>query len=55
MASPRYKALILLCAHSGLRIKEALNLEWGEVDLPRAVLTLKQGKGGKQRRVSIAP
>ena len=55
MASPRDKALILLCAHGGLRIEEALNLEWADVDLPGAVLTVKNGKGGKQRRVSLTP
>ncbi len=53
MSSPRDKALILLCAHGGLRIEEALNLEWSDVDLPGAVLRVKNGKGGKQRRVSL--
>ena len=55
VASPRDRALILLCAHGGLRIEEALNLEWTDVDLPGAVLTVKHGKGGKQRRVSLTP
>ena len=55
MASPRDKALILLCAHGGLRIEEALSLEWADVDLSGAVLTVKNGKGGKQRQVSLTP
>ena len=55
MAAPRDKALILLCAHGGLRIEEALDLEWADVDLPGAVLTVKNGKGGKQRRVTLTP
>jgi integrase len=55
MAAPRDRALILLCAHGGLRIEEALSLEWNDVDLPGAVLTVKHGKGGKQRRVSLTP
>ena len=55
MASPRDKALILLCAHGGLRIEEALSLAWTDVDLPGAVLTVKNGKGGKQRRVTLTP
>ena len=54
-ASTRDQALILLCAHGGLRIEEALSLDWADVDLPGAVLTVKNGKGGKQRRVSLTP
>jgi integrase len=55
MAAPRDRALILLCAHGGLRIEEALKLEWSDVDLPGAVLTVRHGKGGKQRRVTLTP
>ena len=55
MAGPRDQALILLCAHGGLRIEEALNLAWTDVDLPGAVLTVRNGKGGKQRRVTLTP
>ena len=55
MAFPRDKALILLCAHGGLRIEEALSLEWADVDLAGAVLTVRNGKGGKQRRVTLTP
>lgn len=53
MASPRDRALILLCAHGGLRIEEALRLTWPEVDLAGGVLTVRQGKGGKTRRVTM--
>ena len=55
MAAPRDKALILLCAHGGLRIEEALSLAWTDVDLPGAILTVRNGKGGKQRRVTLTP
>ena len=55
MAGPRDQALILLCAHGGLRIEEALSLAWTDVDLPGAVLTVRNGKGGKQRRVTLTP
>lgn len=54
-AAPRDKALVLLCAHGGLRIEEALRLAWNDVDLPGAVLTVRHGKGGKQRRVTLTP
>ena len=53
MATPRDRALILLCAHAGLRIEEALTLQWADVDLPGGLLTVRQGKGGKLRRVSL--
>jgi integrase len=53
MAAPRDQALILLCAHAGLRIEEALTLQWADVDLPGGLLTVRHGKGGKTRRVSL--
>lgn len=52
-ASPRDQALILLCAHGGLRIQEALTLTWEDVDLAASVLVVRQGKGGKARRVHL--
>ncbi|MEF2279911.1 site-specific integrase [Deinococcus sp. YIM 134068] len=53
MASPRDRALILLCAHGGLRIEEALKLRWEEVDLTWGVITVRNGKGGRMRRVTM--
>lgn len=52
-ASPRDQALILLCAHGGLRIQEALTLTWADIDIAAGVLTVRQGKGGKTRRVHL--
>lgn len=53
MASPRDQALILLCAHGGLRIQEALSLTWADIDLAAGVLTVQHGKGDKRRRVHL--
>ncbi|UQN09349.1 site-specific integrase (plasmid) [Deinococcus sp. QL22] len=53
MTAPRDRALILLCAHGGLRIEEALQLTWNDLDLPGGVLTVQHGKGGKTRRVTL--
>lgn len=53
MASPRDRTLILLCAHGGLRIEEALGLTWEEVDLAGGAITVRRGKGGKSRRVTM--
>ena len=52
-AAPRDRALILLCAHGGLRIAEALALTWADVQ--GQTLTVQHGKGGKLRRVECSP
>ncbi|WP_407543347.1 site-specific integrase (plasmid) [Deinococcus radiomollis] len=52
-ADARMRALLLLCAHAGLRISEALALEWEDVQLDGTELIVRSGKGGKQRRVVL--
>ena len=52
-ADERMKALILLCAHGGLRISEALAVRRADINLDGRELTVRHGKGGKQRRVVI--
>ncbi|GGM59963.1 integrase [Deinococcus arenae] len=47
---PRLAALLLLCAHAGLRVTEALTLKVS--DIQGAQLTV-HGKGGKVRRVPL--
>ncbi|MDL2345267.1 tyrosine-type recombinase/integrase [Deinococcus sp. MIMF12] len=47
---PRLAALLLLCAHGGLRAGEALGLRLG--DLQGGMVTVR-GKGGKLRRVPL--
>ncbi|WP_162485744.1 tyrosine-type recombinase/integrase [Deinococcus deserti] len=47
------RVLILLTAHAGLRIEEALTLTWTQVDLASRRLTV-QGKGRKRRIVGIS-
>lgn len=49
----RMKMLILLCAHGGLRISEALALTREDINLDGRELTVRNGKGGKQRRVVL--
>ncbi|MBB6099669.1 integrase/recombinase XerC [Deinobacterium chartae] len=53
-ADPLMRVLVLLGAHAGLRISEALALEAGDVDLARRRLTVRRGKGGRQRSVVIS-
>ncbi|WP_246581012.1 tyrosine-type recombinase/integrase [Deinococcus aestuarii] len=50
-AEPRMQALLLLCAHGGLRISEALALQWADVNLAARELIVRSGKGGKRRKV----
>ena len=52
-ADERMQALILLCAHGGLRISEALAIRRVDINLDGHELTVRHGKGGKQRRVVI--
>ncbi|GGN48306.1 tyrosine-type recombinase/integrase [Deinococcus daejeonensis] len=52
-ADERMQALILLCAHGGLRISEALAVRRADINLDGRELTVRHGKGGKQRRVVI--
>ncbi|GGK42144.1 integrase [Deinococcus malanensis] len=47
------RVLILLTAHAGLRIEEALTLTWTQVDTANHRLTV-HGKGGKRRIVGIS-
>ncbi len=54
VATPALRALILVCAHGGLRISEALALRWDAVDLSRKMLSVRRGKGGGRRTVHIS-
>ncbi|WP_343216575.1 tyrosine-type recombinase/integrase [Deinococcus aestuarii] len=47
------RVLILLCAHAGLRIEEALTLTWPDVDTRHRRLTVR-GKGNKVRIVGLS-
>jgi site-specific recombinase XerD len=48
----RDRALILLLYGGGLRVSEACNLKWEDVDMKSRSLTVK-GKGGKSRKVIL--
>lgn len=52
-ADERMQVLILLCAHTGLRISEALALTGKDVNQEGRELIVRHGKGGKQRRVAM--
>lgn len=52
--TPRDKVLVLLGAHAGLRVSEALALTWADVNFTGHELTVRQGKGGKKRSVTLS-
>jgi integrase len=53
--SGRFKAVLSLIHHCGLRVGEAVRLRPGDIDTARAVIRIIDGKGGKNREVPIAP
>jgi site-specific recombinase XerD len=50
----REKALLLLLYGGGLRISEACNVRWQDIDANRRLLRIK-GKGSKERIVALPP
>ncbi len=49
----REKRLVLLMLYAGLRLSEAANLKWRDVDLDALTITVRQGKGGRDRVIPI--
>jgi integrase len=53
-ANVRDRLSVLLGAHAGLRISEAAELIWNDIDLDRQVLLVRNGKGDKSREVIVS-
>lgn len=53
-ADVQEQVLLLLLTHAGLRIAEALAVEWSHVDLARKRLLVAHGKGDKARVVPLS-
>lgn len=51
----KHHAMISLIYSAGLRISELLNLRIKDIDSNRMVITIKQGKGKKDRQVVLSP
>ena len=51
----RFRAVMSLIYHCGLRAGEACRIEVGHIDAARGVLRVINGKGGKHREVPISP
>lgn len=53
-AAPRHiRPLIVLLAYTGLRMGEAIKLEWKDIDLEKRWLIVRKSKTGKQRGVPL--
>jgi integrase len=53
--SGRFRAILTLIHHCGLRVGEAVRLRPSDIDSARGVIRIIDGKGGKNREVPIAP
>lgn len=53
-ADPQERVLLLLLAHAGLRIAEALALTWADLDPSARRLRVQHGKGDKARMVPLS-
>jgi site-specific recombinase XerD len=51
----RHRAMLSVCYGCGLRLSEVLALRVGDIDSERKLLRIEQGKGAKDRLVSISP
>lgn len=51
----RNRALFAVMIYAGLRAMEVLNLKMGDIDMQNRIVTVYQGKGGKDRIIPMSP
>src|SRR5882724_8224016 len=51
----RYRAALMICYGSGLRVSEAVSLKISDIDSSRMLLLVRQGKGRKDRYAMLSP
>lgn len=51
----KYRAILMTCHGAGLRISEAVSLKVSSIDSDRMLIRVEQGKGGKDRYVTLSP
>lgn len=55
LESPKYRVFFTTVYATGLRLNEACHLKTTDIDAPRGVIHVRNGKGGKERLVIAAP
>jgi integrase/recombinase XerD len=53
--SLKYRAALMTCYGAGLRVSEAVALKVSDIDSPRMLIRVEQGKGGKDRYAMLSP
>jgi site-specific recombinase XerD len=55
VAALKYRAALMICYGSGLRISETVSLKVSDIDSQRMLLRVREGKGGKDRYAMLSP
>jgi integrase/recombinase XerD len=55
VGSSKHRAILTTCCAAGLRISEVICLKPADIDTQRMVIRVEQGKGQKDRYVTLSP
>ena len=51
----QHRLVLMFLYYGGLRLGECRNIRWEDIDFERGMVSVKQGKGGKDRGVFLHP